>query len=60
MGAMGVCSQVGAKTKQKKDQTVEQVMFLKYGKGQKIHHIGKDGGGVQGGSRGEMKREVRG
>ena len=30
-----------------------------YEKGKKIYHIGKDGGGVQGGSRGEIKREVR-
>ena len=30
-----------------------------YEKGQQIYNIDNDGGGVQGGSRGEIKREVR-
>ena len=31
--------------------------FWMHGQGQKIHHIGKDGDGVQGGSRGEIKEK---
>ena len=46
------------KTK-KKIKWSSRSCFWMYEKGKKIYHIGKDGGGVQGGSRGEIKREVR-
>ena len=50
----------GSKNKTKKRSNGRAGHVFEVWKRSKIHNIGKDGGGVQGGSRGEIKREVRG